>query len=468
MDSQALCSGCSRPATHCCLCVYPLPALCTACIQEHPHSPGHLIFPIEYSLQITAKPQLTHAQNRLASIEAAYTASQTNFPILSKYKSDLAAAFSAAIAYLQALQVQELAEIDQLETELSWYIHSTIDELKSHVLDEDYRPKAGLATIAWSFRVGGDPEAVQFFDCRATGISEKRLRDGLGVSYEIGIVGFPPKQAAAQEQRLPMEDTGSLLMFVFEDFMLGYDCGAGRWKQEVELSRSVAAYANSAVTELLDGSVLCTGGGLEGEEQVRAYQIERTGVVNVLGNMKQARSFHGQIVHNTTVYIFGGRYRSRSLSHCEKLPLLPFSSLPSRSWQALPSLCHPREGCSPCLLSSSIYLCGGATDSSEVFDISKERFTLLPFRLPDANSPALTVAIAEHLYIITHSDMTTWKVGSGNEVDCMKHEQWGTWGNMGPVVEAGKVRVASLMVGGIVEIDLRSMEMRVVSFNDDN
>jgi hypothetical protein len=39
---------------------------------------------------------------------------------------------------------------------------------------------------------------------------------------------------------------------------------------------------------------------------------------------------------------------------------------------------------------------------------------------------------------------------------------------MGPVVEAGKVRVASLMVGGIVEIDLRSMEMRVVAFNDDN
>lgn len=403
----------------------------------------------------------------MASVEAAYVASQSNFPILSQYKSDLEAAFTAAIAYLQSLQAQEIAEIVRLEADLRLYIDSTIEELKQHVLEWDYQPKAGLATIAWSFRVGGDAEAVQFFDCRATGISEKRLRDGLGVSYDIGIVGFPAKPADSEERR-PMEESANMLMFVFEDFLLGYDWRTRRWKQEVELSRAVAAYANSAVAELVDGSVLCTGGGLEGEEQARAYQIERTGTVTVLGLMKQARSFHAQVVHNTTVYIFGGRCHARSLAHSEKLPLLPFSSLSSRSWQPLPSLCAAREGCSPCLLSSSIYLCGGATDSSEVFDIAKERFSLLPFRLPDANSPCLTVAIAEHLYMLTHTDLTTWKVGSGAEVDCMKHTAWGTWGNMGPVVEAGKVRVASLMAGGVVEIDLRAMEMRVIAFSEDN
>jgi len=458
---------CALPATHFCLCTYPLPTFCTSCLTAHCNVPGHLLFPVDQITQITAKPEFTRIQSRLACIEAASAAAQSNFPILSQYKSDLESAFAAAIAYLQSLQVQELAELARLEADLRLYIDSTLEELKQHVLEWDYKPKAGLATIAWAFRVGGEAEAVQFFACRAGGISEKRLRDGLGASYEIGIVGFPEKSTDVEERR-PMEESASMLMFVFEDFLLGYDWRAGRWMQEVELSRAVAAYANSAVTELVDGSVLCTGGGLEGEEQSRAYQLERNGTVIVLGAMKQARSFHGQVLHNTTVYIFGGRCHARSLAHSEKLPLLPFSSLSSRSWQPLPSLCYPREGCSPCLLSSSIYLCGGATDSSEVFDIAKERFALLPFRLPDANSPCLTVAIAEHLYMISHSDLTTWKVGSGAEVDSMKHAAWGTWGNMGPVVEGGKVRVASLMVGGVVEMDLRAMEMRVIAFSEDN
>ena len=464
MDSP--CTLCGHTATHFCLCDYPLHCFCSSCLALHTAAHSHPVFPIHDITNLTSKIDYTQAKVRLAALEAAYVAAQTNFPLLHTYKSHLETAFSASISYLQSLQAREIAEIEELEAKLRVYIEEIIEELKRNVINSEYRPKPGLATIAWAFRTDSDSLAVQFFEFQRGEISEKRLRDGVNVFFDIGIMGFPEEPSLSLPPASPSSDPPSHFPFIFEDFMLGFDWKSDLWLEEVSLSRSIAAYANSVVSELPDGTILCTGGGLEGEESSKSYQIERIGTVKVLSNMRQGRSFHSQIVYNTTVYVFGGQGRGDSLATCEKLFLLPLSSLLTRQWQSLSPLNHPREGCTPCVFSDCIYLCGGGTDTCESFSIPKERFSLLFFHLPDSNSPTITIPFSNQLYIISHEDVTIWTVDT-QEVEYKRHPQWGSWGNTQAEVVDGKVKWGSVMLGGVVVVDLREMSMKVVGFREE-
>ena len=94
-----------------------------------------------------------------------------------------------------------------------------------------------------------------------------------------------------------------------------------------------------------------------------------TGTLTQLPDMLSSRKNHSAIVLQGSVYAFGGS----SLRSAEQYH--------NSHWTHLPNMSNERSYFNACSQDERIYLCGGFTPSSEVFDTSSNTYTVLPFSL---------------------------------------------------------------------------------------
>lgn len=88
--------------------------------------------------------------------------------------------------------------------------------------------------------------------------------------------------------------------------------------------------------------------------------------------MLESRGYHSALYLSASVYAFGGRDTNTAERYCFR----------RKQWLKLPPMLHSRNHFTACNQNTQIYLCGGHTPHSEVFDTVSERYTKLPFQLP--------------------------------------------------------------------------------------
>jgi hypothetical protein len=94
-----------------------------------------------------------------------------------------------------------------------------------------------------------------------------------------------------------------------------------------------------------------------------------TGILTQLPDMLASRKNHSAIALHGSVYAFGGsNLRSAERYHDDH-------------WAQLPNMSNERSYFNACSQDERIYLCGGFTSFSEVFDASSNTYTVLPFSL---------------------------------------------------------------------------------------
>lgn len=94
-----------------------------------------------------------------------------------------------------------------------------------------------------------------------------------------------------------------------------------------------------------------------------------TGTLTQLSDMLASRKNHSAIALQGAVYAFGGsNLRSAERYH-------------NGHWGGLPNMSTERSYFNACSQDERIYLCGGFTPSSEVFDTNSNTYTVLPFSL---------------------------------------------------------------------------------------
>lgn len=94
-----------------------------------------------------------------------------------------------------------------------------------------------------------------------------------------------------------------------------------------------------------------------------------TGALVQLSDMLASRKYHSAIALHASVYAFGGR----NLRSAERYM--------GNEWTALPDMNEERSYFNACSEGARIYLCGGFTKHSEVFDSGSGIYTLLSFTL---------------------------------------------------------------------------------------
>ena len=101
-----------------------------------------------------------------------------------------------------------------------------------------------------------------------------------------------------------------------------------------------------------------------------------SGVVQSTAPMQRQRTYHGALLLDQVVYVFGAE-ETTSDRTAERFDLL--------TWTPLPDMISGRSAFNPCQKSHLIYLCGGNTPLCEVFDTDRCAYTALPHSLEVSN-----------------------------------------------------------------------------------
>lgn len=183
------------------------------------------------------------------------------------------------------------------------------------------------------------------------------------------------------------------LVEIRPDHVRIFDCLSRQWRSKVALASSLPVDSLSVLTFLPSGKVFVCGG----ENSASTYQLDaKKGFILQLNDMKTPRKAHGLQLYYGRIYVFGGKRADDAIDKCEKY------SIYHGSWTALGnSMLKPRSHFSPCLHRHLIYLCGGNSYSSEVFNPETEAFTALSGNLPD-DSGCRTVVWNEQLVVISY------------------------------------------------------------------
>jgi hypothetical protein len=153
----------------------------------------------------------------------------------------------------------------------------------------------------------------------------------------------------------------------------------------VESCHSVQINQFCCWTELPEGSLLLTGGGIpEAVREVVEIDV-KTFAVSPQTPMHSARNRHAAVYYLEHVYVLGGYVSSSNfLADCERY------SCASKLWETLPALPSPCYAMSPVVIENCLYALGGnagcETDLDSIHMLRLDRLTwqLLELRLPQS------------------------------------------------------------------------------------
>jgi hypothetical protein len=151
-------------------------------------------------------------------------------------------------------------------------------------------------------------------------------------------------------------------------------------------------------SELPDASILITGGGDPGRNEVVKVDA-RTFEVSKQAPMHTARVCHTSVYHAQFLYILGG-LNDRYLSECERYVCA------TRRWEALPPLPEAACGVSGVVMAESLYALGGAVKYDDSLDciqkLSLEWLTwsVLEVRLPERGTCIASFKADSQVYFV--------------------------------------------------------------------
>ena len=199
----------------------------------------------------------------------------------------------------------------------------------------------------------------------------------------------------------------NLLAHITESYIRFFDFQRGDWKHPAPLNPHIQANYVSRWVVMEGGSVfICGGQGLS-----TAYVVGLEGCMEQ-GRMCRARSAHGVLYSNHTVYVFGG-FNREWLNSCEKY------QLQQRMWTLLPSMQTPTYYFNPCLFNRSIYLCGRWSSLLEAFSPQTDQMLPFQFSMPECEYSCCCMYVEDNLLVV-HLDEHILKYRAGTSAGQQK------------------------------------------------
>ena len=200
-----------------------------------------------------------------------------------------------------------------------------------------------------------------------------------------------------------------------------------QWILSNQLSQRLQVDDFTSTILLPDASIMCCGGSL-GKPWRSAYRVLIGGIAQSLNSLTFPRSGHGMAVCDKSVFAFGGCGGASS----EAIEWAPLHTFPQQSWRRLPNMLAVRSYFTPCVLRHLIYLCGGFTDSCELFDSQRQSYRALAVWLPES-SEMCAVMMQQQLVLLSPRYTSRLNLRS-LELESEAHPQWaGVWGSMSAV-----------------------------------
>ena len=245
-----------------------------------------------------------------------------------------------------------------------------------------------------------------------------------------------------------------------KDHFALFFCRKAQWCPLVLLRVPIQADQVSASIVLPDGSLLCCGGGNWRTETSwdSAYRLQSDGSMTQLQSLCQAREAHGILCFLDSVYVFGGDTDAGPpVLSGERLILGDMTTLPGRTWSLLRNMRFGHSYFTPAVYKGLVYLCGGYSNTSEVFNPADEVFSVVRMRLTDPEH-CWEVVQGDNLIIVSGYKM---HVFAGPEGRQRIHREPGytrdEYSSVPPVL-VGNVAYRLLMNGDVLETDLETRE----------
>lgn len=290
--------------------------------------------------------------------------------------------------------------------------------------------------------------------------------DELWFSY-LEIRGYPANPILAFSPKAwfsYLNYRACCIPLVRRDYFALFFCRKSQWSASVPLLAPIQADQVSASTILPDGSLLCCGGGNWRTEASwdSAYRLLSDGRVIQLKDLCQAREAHGILCCLSSVYVFGGDTNAGPpVLSGERLAIGDIQTLQDRSWTLLLNMNFGHSYFTPALYRGLVYLCGGYSNTSEVFNPLDDLFSVVAMRLTDPEH-CWEVVKGEELIIVTGYKMHVLKGLAGSQ---RLHRKPGysrdEYSSVPPVL-IGNIAFRLLMSGDVLQTDLETREEATV------
>ena len=202
-----------------------------------------------------------------------------------------------------------------------------------------------------------------------------------------------------------------------------------RWSEVRRMGKKLQVDEFSSAIILPDGSVLCCGGSL-GAPWRTAYRLALQGEVQPISDMVIPRGGHGLAVCGKAIYAFGGC----GGNSCEAIEWEPLETLSKRTWKRIPNMLSVRCYFAPLAADPLIYLCGGFTDTCEVFNCETVTYELLNVSLPECSEVCAVLGDWE-IILLSPGYISRLSLRVPGSLATERHEKWsGVWGSMNAVL----------------------------------
>lgn len=321
---------------------------------------------------------------------------RTNVENMSRCMDSLREKCSILMDQLTTYRDKLIADLSHAKEDLEALIVSAEREAEECLYEDSSRPMQEMTRILLE---EGDSLEELFFSYQFH-YQPEGLYSALQLNYEV-----PIKTKKGNVMQVPWLTATSLRL---------YDLERNSWKAPWTFPKTFIDKYTCAVY-LPDGKLLVSGSNPATHEVLKLDPTAQ--VIQPFSPMRAARTGHGIIVWKGCVYAFGGM----SLRTCEKIGI----SMDGGRWELLPDMGFARQFFNPAAHGAAIYLCGGNTNTVEVFDTTLNRFTLLrDLELPQ-DSDTLAVIMKGILYVFQKKRVLKWKIGSTDRPEIKKKSATG-------------------------------------------
>jgi hypothetical protein len=229
-----------------------------------------------------------------------------------------------------------------------------------------------------------------------------------------------------------------------------YDCSKRVCKAPVVLQAALKLTEGSAWLWLPDTQLLFLEGG---SGQATCLDLTN-GAGTAVKPMTQARTYPGLVYYERRVLVFGGTSE----------PLAEQYDLNQKGWAPLPNMHRPRNKFNPCLYDTLVYLCGGCTWASEIYNIPLNKYVALGFSVPDTYD-ACSVLVDLSIVIVSRDFLSKWSLDSEELSVRGRALASECWSSTPPVVVGNNAYI--LVRDQVMEVDLTTSAHSIVETDEE-
>lgn len=192
-SQETLCSECNRTLTKMfCICEDTLPAVCSNCETNHKLKDGlHWLFPISIKVRLGTEKAIEFVRNKVLYFMSARGKLQHNLAKVRKCKELILRNFDRLNGDANSLLVgeknREIAKLEATAEALRREIAWGLQEVREHLLDEDFATESGISKVIFKFDCLEDMDSLDFFTFKSTDAGVES-DNKLGVEWECRLM----------------------------------------------------------------------------------------------------------------------------------------------------------------------------------------------------------------------------------------------------------------------------------------